>query len=135
MLSNWKPSRIYYGWWIVGASVLVAMYAGGVVFYGFTAIFEPIANDMGWSYAQISLAASLRGLELGLLAPLTGILTDRLGPRRLIFSGALITAVGLFLLSQPKPRRRRHERHHTHRVDDRHCQLVPLEGKHRQRDC
>ncbi len=100
MLSNWKPSRIYYGWWIVGASVLVAMYAGGVVFYGFTAIFEPIANDMGWSYAQISLAASLRGLELGLLAPLTGILTDRLGPRRLIFSGALITAVGLFLLSR-----------------------------------
>ncbi|MCK4962753.1 MAG: MFS transporter, partial [Anaerolineales bacterium] len=100
MLSNWNPSRIYYGWWIVGASVLVAMYAGGVVFYGFTAIFEPIANDMGWSYAQISLAASLRGLELGLLAPLTGILTDRLGPRRLIFSGAIITAVGLFLLSR-----------------------------------
>ncbi len=100
MLFKRKSTGIFYGWWIVGASVIIAMYSGGVVFYGFTAIFEPIANDMGWSYAQISLAASLRGLELGLLAPLTGILTDRLGPRRLIFGGAIITAGGLFFLSR-----------------------------------
>ena len=100
MFFNWKPARIFYGWWIVGAAFLVALYVGGVVFYGFTAIFEPIANDMGWSYAQISLAASLRGLELGFLAPVTGILTDRLGPRRLIFSGAVITALGLFMISR-----------------------------------
>ncbi len=100
MFFNWKPARIFYGWWIVGAAFLVAFYVGGVVFYGFTAIFEPIASDMGWSYAQISLAASLRGLELGFLAPVTGILTDRLGPRRLIFCGAVITALGLFMLSR-----------------------------------
>ena len=100
MFFNWKPSRIFYGWWIVGAAFLVALYVGGVVFYGFTAIFEPIANDMGWSYAQISLAASLRGLELGFLAPVTGILTDRLGPRRLIFGGAVITTLGLFMISR-----------------------------------
>lgn len=100
MFFNWKPTRIFYGWWIVGAAFLVALYVGGVVFYGFTAIFEPIANDMGWSYAQISLAASLRGLELGFLAPVTGILTDRLGPRRLIFGGAVITALGLFMISR-----------------------------------
>jgi MFS family permease len=100
MFFNWKPTRIFYGWWIVGAAFLIALYIGGVVFYGFTAIFEPIANDMGWSYTQISLAASLRGLELGLFAPITGMLTDRLGPRRLIFGGALLTALGLFMLSR-----------------------------------
>ncbi len=100
MVFNWKPSRVFYGWWIVGAALLVALYVGGVVFYGFTAIFEPIANDMGWSYTQISLAASLRGLELGFLAPITGILTDRLGPRRIIFGGAVATALGFFLLSR-----------------------------------
>ncbi len=80
--------------------MLISLYSGGVVFYGFTAVFEPIANDMGWSYAQISLAASLRGLELGLFAPITGILTDRWGPRRLIFGGAILTSAGLFLLSR-----------------------------------
>ena len=97
---NWKPLTVFYGWWVVGACFLIALYMGGIIFYGFTAIFEPIANEMGWSYTQISFAASLRGLEISLLAPLLGMLADRWGPRRLIFSGAVITAVGLILLSQ-----------------------------------
>ncbi len=97
---NQKPSRIFYGWWIVAASVVTGLYAAGAVFYGFTAIFEPIANDMNWSYTQISLASSLRGLEAGLLAPVIGVLVDRWGPRRLVFFGTLITVGGLLMLSQ-----------------------------------
>jgi len=72
---------------------------GGVVFYGFTAFFEPIVNEMGWSYTQVSLAASLRGLEMGLLAPFIGILADRWGARRLIAIGVFIAAAGLVVLS------------------------------------
>ncbi|MBA7584611.1 L-lactate transporter [subsurface metagenome] len=90
---------MFYGWWIVGVCFLIALYVGGVIFYGFTAIFEPIANEFGWSYAQISLASSLRGLEVGLLAPLMGLLVDRWGPRRLIFGGVTIASLGLVLLS------------------------------------
>jgi len=93
-----RSSGIFYGWWIVAASFLIAM-GGGVVFYGFTAFFEPIADDMGWSYTQISLAASLQSLGVGLLAPFAGMLVDRWGSRRLIFGGAVITAGGLILLS------------------------------------
>ena len=99
MIRNSNPFKIFYGWWIVIASFLVALYTGGVIYYGFTAFFEPIAKEMGWSYTQISLAASLRGLEAGLLAPLVGILADRWGPRKVLFGGILITAAGLFLLS------------------------------------
>ncbi|MFC1965623.1 MFS transporter [Chloroflexota bacterium] len=95
-----KPSKLFYGWWIVGASFLVALYVGGVVIYGFTALFEPIADELGWSYTQISLAASLRGLEMGILAPIVGILVDRWGPRRIIFGGVVFTAMGLILLSR-----------------------------------
>jgi len=98
--SNWNPFKLFYGWWIVGAALLIGLFTGGAVFYGFTAIFEPIADDLGWSYTQISLAASLRGLEAGLIAPFVGVLVDRLGPRRLIFSGAIVAAAGLFLLSR-----------------------------------
>jgi len=97
---QWKPSKVFYGWWIVAASLLTGLYAAGVVFYGFTALFEPIANEFGWSYTQVSLAFSLRGLEAGLLAPIIGVLADRWGPRRLIFSGAIFTAVGLILLGR-----------------------------------
>ena len=99
MPSKRNSSQIFYGWWIVVASFFIALYMGGAVFYGFTAIFEPIANEFGWSYTQVSLAASLRGLEVGLLAPLVGMLTDRWGPRRIIFSGAVCTAMGFILLS------------------------------------
>lgn len=97
---DWKPRRIFYGWWIVIACFFISLYTGGVVFYGFTAFFEPLANEFGWSYAQISFAASLRGLEAGLLAPLVGMLVDRWGPRRLLFGGAIITSLGLILLSR-----------------------------------
>ena len=91
---------MFYGWWIVAASFFIAMYIGGVIFYGFTAFFEPVASDMGWSHTEISFAASLRGLEVGLLAPVIGMLVDRFGPRRLIFSGAIVAALGLLLLSR-----------------------------------
>jgi MFS family permease len=94
------PPRIFYGWWIVAASVFIAMYVGGVVFYGFTAIFEPVAGDLGWSHTEVSFAASLRGLEVGLIAPVIGALVDRWGPRRLMFGGALVAALGLLLLSR-----------------------------------
>ena len=100
MRLNRNRHTIFYGWWIVGACFLIALYVGGTIFYGFTAIFEPIANEFGWSYVQISLAASLRGLEMSLLAPFIGILVDRWGPRKLIFSGAIILGSGFILLSR-----------------------------------
>jgi MFS family permease len=95
-----KNHKVFYGWWIVGAGLFIAMYIGGCINYGFTAVFEPIASDFGWSYAQVSFAASLRGLETSLLAPVVGFLMDRWGPRRLVFAGATIIGLGLLLLSR-----------------------------------
>ncbi|MGB2813947.1 MAG: MFS transporter [Dehalococcoidales bacterium] len=92
--------QIFYGWWIVAACFTIAMYMSGSVFYGFTAIFEPIAEEFGWSYTSISVAASIRGLEAGLLAPVAGIIIDRWGPRKLIFGGVICIGLGLLLLSQ-----------------------------------
>jgi len=99
MPSHRNPFKIFYGWWIVVASFFIALYLGGAVFYGFTAFFEPIVDEIGWSYTQLSLAASLRGLEMGLLSPIVGTLADRWGPRKLIFGGVLVTAASLLLLS------------------------------------
>jgi MFS family permease len=97
---DWKPFKLFYGWWVTCACFVIALYTGGVIVYGFTAIFEPLANEFGWSYTHISFAASLRGLEMGILAPFIGILVDRWGPKRLILSGTIITSLGLMLLSR-----------------------------------
>ena len=91
--------KIFYGWWVVFACFLIAFYVSGSVMFGFTAFFEPIAKEFGWSYTQVSLAASLRGLELGIFAPVMGFLVDRFGARRLLFLGTLSIGFGFILLS------------------------------------
>lgn len=100
MLDSFKQFRPFYGWYIVAATFIIGFYVVGIVFYGFTTIFKPIVEEFGWSYTQVSLAASIRGVETGLLAPLVGILIDRWGPRRIVFVGGCLTALGLFMLSR-----------------------------------
>ena len=81
---NGKPPKVFYGWWIVSACFPITLYTTGVIQYGFTAVFEPIANEFGWSYTQISFGVSIRGLTTILLAPLIGMFVDHLGARKLI---------------------------------------------------
>jgi MFS family permease len=95
-----KVPKVFYGWWIVGACFILAILYGGIYILGFTAFFEPIVNEFDWSYAQVSFAASLRGVNVGLLAPLMGFLVDRWGPRRLMVIGVILLSLSLLLLSQ-----------------------------------
>jgi sugar phosphate permease len=97
---NRPRSGVFYGWYIVGACLLISVFSGGFIVYGFTAVFEPIAGEFHWSYARVSFAASILGLETGLLSPRAGLLVDRLGPRKLLFAGATIMGLGLLLLSR-----------------------------------
>jgi len=90
----------FYGWWAIGACLLLLLYTSGITFFGFTAIFEPIADTFGWSYAQISLAVTVRSLGMLILVPLLGFLTDRWGPRRIISGGVIVFGLGLVLLSR-----------------------------------
>ncbi|MBI5968185.1 MAG: MFS transporter [Deltaproteobacteria bacterium] len=91
--------KIFYGWWIVVACFLISLYMSSIVFFGFTAFFEPLVKEFGWSYTQVSLAASLRGLEMGIFAFPIGFLVDRFGSRKLIFFGVITAGFGLILLS------------------------------------
>ncbi|MFC1945715.1 MFS transporter [Chloroflexota bacterium] len=99
MIETLKRRPVFYGWWIVAATTLISVYASGFLF-SFTAIFEPVAGEFNWSHAQISLAASLRGMESGIFAPLVGLVVNRWGPRRMAFCGALVLMAGLFVLSR-----------------------------------
>jgi OFA family oxalate/formate antiporter-like MFS transporter len=91
--------NLYYGWWIVLACFIINLYVGGIIFFSFTAFFEPIQQEFGWSYTQISLATSLRGLEMGIFAPIVGFLVDRFGSRKLLLGGTIVIGIGLVFLS------------------------------------
>jgi sugar phosphate permease len=89
---------MFFGWWIVISCFVLGFYVSSTVFYGFTAFFEPIVGEFGWSHTAVSLAVSIRGLEIGLFAPVVGFLVDRFGSRKLIFSGVLTAGAGFILL-------------------------------------
>ena len=91
---------MFYGWWLVGAGFWIWLLMGGFIVLGFTAFFEPIDSEFGWSYTQISLAASLRGVQVGLISPIVGLLVDRWGPKRLMFGGILLLFFGMVFLSR-----------------------------------
>jgi sugar phosphate permease len=65
-----------------------------------SAFFNPIVEEFRWTYLVVSLAASLLAVELGILAPIAGFLTDRFGPRKVIFCSTVLSGIGLFLLSR-----------------------------------
>ncbi|MEW6185217.1 MAG: MFS transporter [Thermodesulfobacteriota bacterium] len=90
---------IFYGWWIVLACFIIGLYVSSIIFFGFTAFIEPIIKEFGWTYTQVSLASSLRGLEMGIFAPFLGFLVDRWGSRLLMFLGVITVGLGLILLS------------------------------------
>ena len=90
-----KLRGIFYGWWMVVASFFVMLVCGGTAVYGFTAFFDPIYNEMGWSRAETALAFSMRSVEGGIVQPVIGFFVDRIGARKCIIGGILLMAVAL----------------------------------------
>ncbi len=92
--------KIFYGWWILILSFVLGIYGGGTIWYGFTAFFDPLIKEFAWSYTAISLAASLRGAEFGLIDAIIGFLADRFSIRRIILGSSILVGIGWFILSR-----------------------------------
>ncbi|MDD5039220.1 MAG: MFS transporter, partial [Dehalococcoidales bacterium] len=99
MIDKKRLSKIFPGWWIVLTGGLLALWGHGFHLYGFSALFKPISSELGFSRTATSVPASIGRLEGGLEAPLTGWLTDRFGPKWLVFGGVLLISVSLILMS------------------------------------
>ncbi len=93
---------LFYGWYIVAAGAGTNFVVIGLVTFSFGVFIEPMQRELGWSVAAISLGVSLRSFEQGLLAPITGVLVDRLGPRRMAMVGIVVLTFGLLLFSQAR---------------------------------
>ena len=90
--------KVFYGWYIVAASVGLNFYLAVVFGLGFQVFFLPILREFGWSRALTSGAFSLRQLESGLLAPAIGFLVDRWGPRIVILVGVILGGAGMVIM-------------------------------------
>ncbi len=94
-----KKSGIFYGYWIVLAGAILSAINTGAYFYGFSAFFKPIADDLGTTRAGLSGILSLARLEGGLIGPVEGWLIDKFGARKVMLLGVPLMGVGFILLS------------------------------------
>lgn len=56
----------------------------------------PITRDHGWTRELFGLALAVQNLTWGISQPFTGMLADRFGSRRIVASGVVLYALGLF---------------------------------------
>ena len=91
--------KIFFGWWTVVTGGFLAFWGEGYFSYGFSALFKPIASELGFSRAVTSVAASIVRLEGAFEAPIAGWITDRFGPKWIVISGVLLMSLGLILMS------------------------------------
>ncbi len=89
-----RTGRFRYGWIVLlVAAACVLIGAGTRAAPG--ALLLGIQADTGWSVAQVSLAGAAGLVLLGLGGPVSGLLIDRFGIRRLTVGAMLLTAFGM----------------------------------------
>ncbi|MCY4455285.1 MAG: MFS transporter [Chloroflexi bacterium] len=93
---------LFYGWYIAYGGAVSNFVTIGIAAFSLTVFIGPLRDEMGWTAAAITFGFSLGTLEQGLLAPFTGFLIDRLGPRKMAATGVVILSLGLLLFSQAR---------------------------------
>ena len=94
--------RFFYGWYIAYGGALSNFVTIGIAVFGFGVFIGPMRDELGWSIAAISLGFSLGSLEQGLVAPISGFMLDKLGPRKMAVAGVIVLSGGLVLFSQAR---------------------------------
>lgn len=86
-------------WWLVIVGCITHAVNTGLSYFGMSAYFPSFEREFGWSRTAISGAFSLARIESGLLGPIEGYVTDRVGPQRMIFIGLFLCVGGFLALS------------------------------------
>jgi MFS family permease len=91
--------RLSYGWVIVGVGILVTCVGHGAM-VSLSVFLQPMSESMGWSRSEISTAALLNWLCLGVGALLWGAVSDRFGTRVVVLMGGALLGLGLVTASR-----------------------------------
>ena len=93
-------ARIFYGWWIVSAGVVINMMISGLLMQAYGAYVVLLRDDFGWSRTVLGAGFSVMRAEIGLLGPIEGWLIDRFGPRAVMRVGITLFGLGFIFFSQ-----------------------------------
>src|SRR5215471_2164623 len=82
---------------LVCASLILTLALG--TRHSFGLFLQPMSMDNGWGREVFGFAVATQNLIWGLTQPLTGMLADRFGAGRVLFTGGLLYAIGLVLMA------------------------------------
>ena len=91
---------VFYGWWLVGISVVLLTLMAVSVFQGLGTFLVALQSEFGWSRTALSGAFSLSRAQGAVIGPLEGWFIDKIGNRRMILFGYCLMAFGFLLFSQ-----------------------------------
>lgn len=91
----------FYGWVIVALAFCLHFAVSGFVYYSFSVLFKPMAEELGGgARTAIGSALPLVNVMVGLAGPIVGRALDGRGIRRLLLVGVLCLSAGFLALSQ-----------------------------------
>lgn len=93
-------ARLFYGWWIVAACLLIAILSWGLGVFGAGVSLHAITQTRGLSVGSVSTAITMSGILSAIATFFVGPAIDRYGPRPVMAFGALVMATGLALIGQ-----------------------------------
>jgi MFS family permease len=90
---------LFDGWTVIfGAILVMGVLWGSLASFG--VFFKPISHNLCLSRAATSAAFSTNFVVNGFFGIITGWLTDKYGPRKVVIPGAILSGLGYLLMSQ-----------------------------------
>jgi len=91
-------ARYFYGWNVVGATFVMALFSFGLGFYGISVYVAVLQRLHGWSAAAVSAPVTVYYVAGALLTMVIGGMYERFGPRAVVAGGSVAMSLGLAML-------------------------------------
>jgi len=88
------------GWWVVFGGLLTLTITAGTGLFVIPVLIEPITEETGWSFTDVSLGIMFWGLSAAFLSPVLGAMIDKYGARRMMIFGCLLNFATTFVLGR-----------------------------------
>jgi MFS family permease len=95
-----REGRAFLGWQIIGVGFVANFLAASITLAAFGNFVDPVSTALGVPRSTIGLGMSIAFLVMGVIGPFAGAWLDRGWARSIMTVGALVSGVGLILLSQ-----------------------------------
>ena len=92
-----SESRVYYGYYLVGAAFVAQFIAIGMYSYVLGPFMIPMTEELGWSRADFTLTRTIGQVVMAVLGIYVGARVDRMGGRPIMLFGATLLSGTLVL--------------------------------------